>query len=100
MVCCALICVHSSFAIILMGKRGLVASLHLSSWCLVIVVRLILAVSWVCLQFVIVLFSDHTHLLFMHAGLFCMFFFVLCESILKINLVFFLKKLYLSQIVK
>ena len=32
MFCCALICVLSSFAIILMGKRELVALLCLSSW--------------------------------------------------------------------
>ena len=32
--CCALLCVHSSFAIISMGKRELVAMLCLSSWCL------------------------------------------------------------------
>ena len=51
----------SSFAIILMGKRELVALLSLSSWCLVIVVWLFLAVPWVCLQFVIVVFPDHTH---------------------------------------
>ena len=56
--------VHSSFAIILMGKRELVALLSLSSWCLVIVMWLFLAVPWVCLQFVIVVFPDHTHLLF------------------------------------
>ena len=36
MFCCTLILVHSSFAIILMGKRELVALLSLSSWCLVI----------------------------------------------------------------
>ena len=57
----------------LMGKRELVAFLSLSFWRLVIVVRLFLAVPWVCLQFVIVVFPDHTHLLFyvllsMHAG--------------------------------
>ena len=46
-----------------MGKRELVALLSLSSWCLVIVVRLFLAVPWVCLQFVIVVFPDHTHFL-------------------------------------
>ena len=46
MFCCALHCIHSSFAIILMGKRELVALLSLSSWCLVIVV-----------------FPDHTHLI-------------------------------------
>ena len=70
MFCCALIYVHSSFAIILMGKRELDALLSLSFWCLVIVVWLFLAVSCVCLQFVIVVFHDHTQLLFseyMHA---------------------------------
>ena len=42
----------------------LVALLCLSFWCLVIVVRLFLTISWVCLQFVIVAFPDHyTHLL-------------------------------------
>ena len=43
MFCCALLYVHSSFVII-MGKRELVALLSLSSWCLVIVVWLFLAV--------------------------------------------------------
>ena len=62
--CCTLLNVPSSFAINLMGKRELVALLGLSSWCLVIVVWLFLAVPWVCLQFVIVVFPDHTHLLF------------------------------------
>ena len=52
---------NSSFAIILMGKRELVALLSLSSWCLVIVVWLLVAVPWVCLQFVIVVFPDHSH---------------------------------------
>ena len=61
MFCCMLLYVPSSFAIILMGKRELVALLILSSWCLVIVVWLFLAVPWVCLQFVIVVFPDHTH---------------------------------------
>ena len=64
MFCCTLLFVPSSFAIILMWKRELVALLGLSSWCLVIVVWFILAVPWVCLQFVIVVFPDHTHLLF------------------------------------
>ena len=58
--------VHSSIAIILMGKRELVALLNLSSWCLVMVERLFLAVPWGCLQFVIVVFPDHTHLLFLN----------------------------------
>ena len=47
-----------------MGKRELVALLNLSSWCLVMVERLFLAVPWDCLLFVIVVFPDHTHLLF------------------------------------
>ena len=64
MICCALLYVHSSIAIILMGKRELVALLNLSSWCLVMVERLFLAVPRGCLQFVIVVFPDHTHLLF------------------------------------
>ena len=62
--CCTLLCVHSSITIILMGKRELVALLNLSSWCLVMVERLFLAVPRGCLQFVIVVFPDHTHLLF------------------------------------
>ena len=65
MFCYTLLSVHSSIAIILMGKRELVALLSLSSWCFVIVVWLFLAVSRVCLQFVIVVFPDHTHLLFL-----------------------------------
>ena len=64
MFCCMLLYVHSSIAIVLMGKRGLVALLNLSSWCLVMVERLFLTVSWGCLRFVIVVFPDHTHLLF------------------------------------
>ena len=64
MFCCTLLYVHSSFAIILMGKRELVALLSLSSWCLVIVVWLFLTIPRVCLQFVIVVSPDHTHLIF------------------------------------
>ena len=57
MSCFALLYVHhgASFA----------ALLSLSSLCLVIVVWLFLAVPWVCLQFVIVVFPDHTYLLFL-----------------------------------
>ena len=55
-----------------MGKRGLIALLNLSSWCLVMVVRLFLAVPWGCLQFVIVVFPDHTHLLFLMSRLLCL----------------------------
>ena len=47
-----------------MGKRELIALLNLSSGCLVMVERLFLAVPQGCLQFVIVVFPDHTHLLF------------------------------------
>ena len=56
--------VNSSIAIILMGKRELVALLDLSSGCFVMVERLFLAVPRGCLRFVIVVFPDHTHLLF------------------------------------
>ena len=58
---CTLLYVHSSFAIIWVGKREMVALLSLSSWCLVFVVLLFLAMPSVCLQFVIVVFPDHTH---------------------------------------
>ena len=64
MFCCTLLYVHSSIAIILMGKRELIALLNLSSWCLVMVERLFLAVPRGRIQFVIVVFPDHTHLLF------------------------------------
>ena len=67
MFCCTLLYVHSSIAIILMGKRELIALLNLSSWCLVMVERLFLAVPRGSLQFVIVVFPDHTHLLFLRA---------------------------------
>ena len=48
-----------------MGKRELIALLSLSSWCLVMVVWLFLVVPWVCLRFDIVVFPDHTLLLFL-----------------------------------
>ena len=57
MFCCALLYVHSSIA-------ELIALFNLSSWCLVMVEQLFLAVPRGCLQFVIVVFPDHTHLLF------------------------------------
>ena len=66
MFCCTFLYVHSSIAIILMGKRELIALLNLSSWCLVMVERLFLAMPLGCLQFVIVVFPDHTHLLFLN----------------------------------
>ena len=61
---CTLLYVHSSIAIILMGKRELIALLNLSSWYLVMVERLFLVVPRGCLQFVILVLPDHTHLLF------------------------------------
>ena len=64
MFCCTLLYVHSSFAIILMGMRELVALLDLTSWFLVIVVWLFLAVTWVCLRFAIVVFPNHTQYFF------------------------------------
>ena len=64
--CCTLLYVHSSFSIILMGKRELVALLNMSSWCIVMVKQLFLAVPRGCLRFVIVVFPDHNHLLFMY----------------------------------
>ena len=78
MFCCTLLYVPSSFAIMLMRKRELVALLSLSSWCLVIVVFLFLAVPWVFLQFVIVVFPDNTHLLF--------FLFLILRNVFPINI--------------
>ena len=64
------------------GKRELIALLNLSSWCLVVVEWLFLAVPRGCLQFVIVVFPDHTHLLFfsLHVVLLFCCSFVLCSS--------------------
>ena len=63
MFCCTLLYVHSSFAIILMGKRAgcfaLFVFLVSDDGCMAL-----LRVPWVCLRFVIVVFPDHTHLLF------------------------------------
>ena len=71
--CYALLCVHSSFAIILKKKRKLVALLLLSYRCIVTinVLGLFLTVSWVGLQYSIVVFPDHTHLLFGDVTLYC-----------------------------
>ena len=71
MFCCTLLYVHFSIAIILMGKRELIALLNFSSWCLVMVERLFLTVPRGCLQFVIMVFPDHTHLLFFKAKQIC-----------------------------
>ena len=61
----ALLCVLSSFAIILTRKKELVALLLLSYGCLVTVnvLKLFLTVPLADLQFVIVVFPDHTHFL-------------------------------------
>ena len=64
---CSFLYVHSSFTIILMGKRELVPLLSLSSWCLVMVLWPFLAKPRVCRRFVIVVFPDHTHLLFIYS---------------------------------
>ena len=66
--CYAFLCVHSRFAIILKRKRKLVALLLLSYRCIVTlnVLWLFLTVPWAGLQCVIVVFPDHTHLLFVH----------------------------------
>ena len=63
--CYALLCVHSSFAIILKRKRKLVALLLLSYRCIVTIkiLWLFLTLQWVGLQYVIVVFPEHTHLL-------------------------------------
>ena len=69
MFCCTLLYVHSSIAIILMGKRELIALLNLSSWCLVMVELLFLAVLRGYLRFVIVVFRVYSHLLFLSLAL-------------------------------
>ena len=63
--CYALLCVHSSFAIILKRKKKLIALLLLSYGCIVTIngLWLFLTVPWVGLQYMIVVFPDHTHLL-------------------------------------
>ena len=60
-----LLCAHSSFAIIL--KRKLVALLLLSNRCNVTInVLLFLTVPWGGLQYVIMVFPDHSQLLFVY----------------------------------
>ena len=84
MFCCTLHYVHSSIAIILMGKREMIALLYVSSWCLVMVERLFLAVPRGCLQFVIVVSPDHTHLLFLKILLAVSFYEVLFSTNISI----------------
>ena len=71
MFCYALLCVNSSFAIILKRKRRLVALLLLSYRYIVTihVLWLFLTVPWVGLQCVIVVFPAHSHLLCNGVGL-------------------------------
>ena len=79
MFCCTLLYVHSSIAIILMRKRELVVLLNLSSWYLVMVERLFLAVPRGCLRFVIVVFPDHTRVLFLNISMVTL----ITETVLK-----------------
>ena len=48
------------------GRESWLLCIILSSWCLEMVERLFLAVPRGCLQFMIVVFPDHTHLLFLN----------------------------------
>ena len=57
MFCCMLLYVHSSIAIILVGKRELVALLNLSSWCLVMFERFFLAVPGGCLWYFLIILT-------------------------------------------
>ena len=68
MFCCALLCVHSSFAIILIEERELVVWHSMSCWCLAVVVWLFLAVPRVCLHFVIAVFPDHIYYFYTLSG--------------------------------
>ena len=70
MFCYALLCVHSNVAIILKRRRKPVASLLLPHRCIVTinVQWFSLTVPWVGLQYMIVMFPDHTRLLFGNTG--------------------------------
>ena len=72
--CYALLCAHSSFAIILKRKGKLVALL-LAFRCIVTIsdLWLFFMVPWVGLLCVIVVFPDHTHLLFTSYGFLLIF---------------------------
>ena len=67
--CYALLCVHSSFEIILKRRRKLVTLLLLSYRCIVTinVLWLFLTVPWVGLQCAIVVFHEHTPYFFIHS---------------------------------
>ena len=65
--CYALLCVRFSFVISLKRKRKLAASLLLSCRCIITINDLwlfFLTVPWFGLQYVVVVFPDHTHLPF------------------------------------
>ena len=78
MFCCTMLFVHSSIAIILMGKRELVALLNLSSRYLVMAEWLFLAVSWGCLLFGLLYFLIILTILATIALKFDNFSYVLC----------------------
>ena len=63
--CYVLLCVHYSSEIILKRARKLIALLLLSYRCIVTinVLWLFLTWPWIGLQYVIVVFPDHTHFL-------------------------------------
>ena len=63
------------------GEEKAGSLLNLSPWCLVMVERLFLTVPRGCLRFVNVVFTDHTHLLFL----------ILIEDHLKLYM-FYLEK--------
>ena len=76
-----------------LGPPELVALLNLSSWCLLMVEGLFLAVPWGCLRFVIVVFPDHTHLLFFTGWL---SFTQVCSYIYRLVLNFVSSPFYIS----
>ena len=79
--CYALLCVDSSFAIILKRKRNLVALLLLSYRCIITlnVLWFFLAVLWVGSQCVIAVFPDHTHFFESNSYNFSRIFLKLCR---------------------
>ena len=74
MFCCVLLCVHSSFVIIVMEKREMVALLCLSFWCFVIVVWLLLTMPRVLSAVCDVVFPDYTHLLMLPSAVMQIYF--------------------------
>ena len=90
--------VHSSFAIILIGKRELVVLHSLYSWSLVIGVHLFLVSPWACLQFLIVVFPNYTHLLLL--GFLCQKYWSIKKviSLRNISKGFFTFSLYINSL--